>query len=168
MKFYSLLLFSTLLSTGIIAQDAAMIHFTSEDCGFTALLPEKPAIRQDSVFAQDQVIYSTEYLSTSQSKVMYSITCGDFPVARMLDSTRKIMNTLRAGTAPKVGGEIQNVEEFEIDGNYGLSYIEKSDMFTVYNQILLVGDNLFQMYVSSLVKDAKDEAEVFYNNFKLK
>jgi len=31
----------------------------------------------------------------------------------------------------------------------------------------LVEGNLFQMYVSSLSNDAKDEAEEFYENFKL-
>lgn len=167
MKIYSILFFAVLFGTQIHAQDPSNVLFKSSECGFSALLPNEPSVKKDSVFAQGQYIFTTEYLLTSESKVIYSITCGDFPVAKMLDSKQKILTTLRAGTAPKVGGEIQNLEEIDLNGNHGYSYIEKSDMFTVYNQILLAGDNLFQIHVSSLIKDAKAEADEFYKNFKL-
>ncbi len=164
------LVFATLLiiSNSILAQENALSTFSSDECNFSVEFPEEPNIRKDSVQAEGNLLRITEYVSFSKSGVQYSITCNDFPVAKMLNSKNDILNLLKNGATPRVGGEIQQIEEFELEDNHGVSYIEKSNQFTIYNQILLVDQKLFQMYVSGMNHDAGEEAEKFYKSFKVK
>lgn len=165
----NLLLLTTFLfnSSLIFAQESNVSNYSSEDCGFSVEFPGKPTVRKDSVLAQGNLLKITHYFAFSKSGVNHSITCNDFPIAKMLNSKRAILNVLKSGATPRIGGEIQQIEEFKLNGNHGISYIEKSSQFIAYNQILLVGQKLFQLYVSGMNYDASEEAEIFYNSFKI-
>lgn len=163
------LLFTALLiiSNSLFAQESSLYTFTSNECKFSAEFPEEPIIREDSVQAQGKLLKIINYVAFSETGVNYTIICNDFPMAKMLNSKNDILNTLNKGLTPIVGGEIQQVEAFELSDSYGISYIEKSSQFTVYSQMLVVEQKLFQMYVSGMDHDAGEESEKFYNSFKI-
>ena len=168
MKKILLLAALLLFSNSLLAQKNSVSTFNSNACNFSAEFPEEPIVRKDSVQTQGYLLKIIEYVAFSESGVNYTVTCNDFPMAKMLNSKSAILNTLNNGVTPRVGGEIQQVEEFELSDNHGISYIEKSTQFTVYHQILLVDQKLFQMYVSGMNHDAGEEADKFYKSFKIK
>lgn len=100
---------------------------------------------------------------------MYAVVCREFPAGKTLNSKRRILSILRRGVSPIMGGKIVDMEEIEIEGNFGLRYTETSVIAgsNLYYLLLLVEDNLFQMSVTSISRDVKQEAEEFYNNFEL-
>ncbi|MGN8224235.1 hypothetical protein [Gracilimonas sp. BCB1] len=156
-----------LISNSLFAQESSINTFRSDECKFSAQFPEEPIIRKDSVQAQGNLLKITEYIAFSESGVNYSVTCNDFPMGKMLNSKSAILNTLNNGVTPRIGGEIQQIEEFEISDYHGISYIEESTQFTVYHQILLFDQKLLQIYVSGMNHDAREEAEEFYKSFEI-
>jgi len=168
MRSILLFIFVLTLNGELFGQNSSSVAFSSEECDFSIKMPTKPSISKDSVLAQGQYIHTIEY-KAFETDVIYSVTCSEFPAWKMLTSKRRILSILKEVANPKMSGEIVDMKEIEVEGNYGLEYTETSGIAgsNIYNQLLLVEGNLFQMYVSSLSNDAKDEAEEFYENFKL-
>ena len=129
-------------------------------------MPIKPSISKDSVFVQGQYINTTEYRAF-ESEIIHSVTCSELPAWKNITTKSRTLSILKEVANPKMNGEIVDLIEIEVDGYFGLKYTETSGItgYNIYNQLLLIEDKLFQMYVSSLSKDAEERADEFFNNF---
>ena len=158
------------MSSGdLFAQNASAVTFSSTEHGFIMKMPYKPTVSKDSISVRGQYIYTTDY-QILETDGIYSVTCSEFSAWELITSKRQTLSVLKEMANPKMGGEIVELKEIVVDGNYGLKYTETSGIagaYNIYNQLLFVDGTIFQMYVTSLTKDAKDEAEEFYENFTL-
>lgn len=164
MRKFLILTAFTFLTASSFAQENNWKEFSSEECNFSASMPNLPDISKDSVFAQGMTLNIIDYSTWSNSQVSFRITCSDFPISQNLTSNRQRFLTLKQGALPNFDGEIMDIKDLELEKHFGISYTERSDMFTIYYQNILVEDKILQMHVSGLEHDAKEEGEKFYSS----
>ena len=166
MRKFLLLTAFTVLTTVSFAQENVWKEFSSEECNFSASMPNLPDIARDSIFVEGMTLNTIDYSTWSNSRVSFGIACSDFPVSQNLTSNRHRFLILKQEVSPNFGGEILDLKDLELEKNFGISYTEKSDMFTIYYQNIIVEDKILQMHVSGLEHDAKEEAEKFYSSIR--
>ncbi|MEQ9090974.1 MAG: hypothetical protein RIE52_07765 [Balneola sp.] len=167
MRISTILVLFQLISAVVYSQSHNLETVTSDKCNFSANIPKNPAVATDSVYTQGQKVHTITYTSWSKEQVTYSITCSDFPPAHLFDTPRKTFKMLRSAAVPAVDGKLEDMQSITAQGYNGISYTEKSDLFSVYNWVLIVDQKIFQMYVSGLNHDAHEEAKQFFEDFKL-
>ncbi|MEP0010633.1 hypothetical protein [Balneola sp. EhC07] len=162
-----LLILIYLITTAVYSQNHNLETLKSDKCNFSASMPKNVSLATDSVYTQGQKVHTITYTSWSKEQVTYSITCSDFPPAHLFDTPRKTFTMLRSAAVPAVDGKLEDMQSITAFGHNGISYTEKSDLFSVYNWVLIVDKKIFQMYVSGLNHDAHEEAKQFFEDFKL-
>ena len=99
--------------------------------------------------------------------VLYSLSCSDYPVARVLTTKAKVLKMLRGSARARVGGAPMDLKEVEVNGYTGIEYAEHIGEGKVYHQAFVVGEKLYQLDVGDMLGKGRVETDRFFQSFSV-
>lgn len=168
MKKNLFLLMPLFFATSVFAQDSDWLEFSSEECNFSILLPEKPTVNSQDIENQGRAIRSVTF-DSQDGMTLYSINCSNDPAIAFLNTKDQTLTALKDFANSQLRGvPPEDITEVSLNDYVGISYIERfGDSAIIYTRLYIAGNKLYNLNVGDLEGTAQKGAESFFESFRV-